>query len=154
MLIKAKKKAGKKLNIDFVKQDITKYKPKKKFDLIISMLVQDHIKNLSSAINVINKASKIGTEVVISNVHPDLIRKFANPKTGRGLGKILEGYAVDQFYHPLELYLELFNNKGFKLTKLKNIFIEKKYHSIKRYKPLMGLKDKSIGIIMKFEKIK
>ena len=47
MLNKAKKKANKqRLKIEFKKADITEYKPKKKFDIIMSMLVLDHIKNL------------------------------------------------------------------------------------------------------------
>ena len=152
MLKRAKEKAKKaKLVIDFKKQDITKYKPKKKFDLIISMLVLDHIKNLKQAVNIMNKASKIGTSVVISNIHPTLI--LAGLKKGKGPGWLTQKYKTDQYYHPIEKYIELFLEKGFVLTKIKDLLYEKEYHQ-KRFRKFTEFEKKPFGIIMKFEKIK
>ena len=153
MLKRAKEKAKKdKLDIRFEKTDITKYKPKRKFDLIISMLVLDHIKNLKRIVSVIDNASKIGTAAVISNVHPELLRKDADEK-GKTKGW-LWGKKTNQYYHSLEEYMDLFFEKGFALTKIKNLIYEKKYQKLRKFKKFAGLKDKSIGIIMRFEKIK
>ena len=152
MIKRAKDKAKKaRLDIDFEKADITKYSSKKKFDLIISMLVQDHIQNLNSCINVINKASKLGTEVVISNIHPNII--FHDLKKGRGLGWLIEGYKTNQYYHPIEEYVDLFYKKGFILKKIKNIFYEKKYQK-KKFAKFFRFEKSPLGIIMKFEKIR
>lgn len=153
MLKIAKQKAKKaKVKIKFKEADITKYTSDEKFDLIISMLVQDHIKDLKKSVDVINKASKIGTKVVISNIHPDLIYKDYNPKTGKGQGYLIKGYKTDQYYHPLSEYLNLFLKKGFTLTKIQNLYFDKKYQNIKRFKEFTSLDRRAIGIIMKFEK--
>jgi ubiquinone biosynthesis O-methyltransferase len=154
MLKIAKEKAKKsKLKINFKKQDITEYKPDKKFDLIISMLVLDHIKNLKKVVEVINKVSKIGTKVVISNIHPEMIRNLYN-QTGKVEGYLIKGYKTDRYYHPLEEYVELFLEKGFILTKIKDIIYDKQSQQIKKFKKFGILKDKAVTIIMKFEKIK
>jgi len=154
MLKRAREKAKKSnLDVTFKKFDISKYKSDKKFDLIISMLVLEHVKNLEKVISVINKASKIGTNVVISNIHPEMLRKDVDEK-GKAKGWILSGKKTNQYYHPLEKYVDLFFEKGFVLTKVKNLVYEKKYQGFRKFKKFAGLKDKSIGIIMRFEKIK
>jgi 2-polyprenyl-3-methyl-5-hydroxy-6-metoxy-1,4-benzoquinol methylase len=155
MLNKAKKKAKKnKVKVDFIKQDITKYIPKNKFDLIISMLVLDHIENLEDIVKVINKASRIGTEVVISNVHPEIIRQSIDLRTGKGQGYLVEKRKTNQFYHSLEEYVEVFKKEGFVLTKVRDVVYQQKYWNIKRLKKFGGLKNKAVGILMKFEKMK
>jgi malonyl-CoA O-methyltransferase len=159
MLNQARKKAKKlKVKIDFYQEEITKYKPNKKFDLIISMLVLDHIKDLNKFIEVINEASITGTQLVVSNVHPEILRKGVDIKTGRTQGYLREKRETNQFYHPLSEYIELMLNKGFVLTKIEDLIYDKKYYSNKRlfnkFKIFAGVKDKAIGIIMKFEKIK
>ncbi len=155
MLKLAKEKANKnKLKINFKKQDITKYKPDKKFDLIISMLVLDHIKDLRKIVYIINKASKIGTKVVISNIHPEIIRGFNDPKTGKVKSSLVKNFETDRYYHPLEEYLKLFSEKGFILTNIKDPAYEKKLQKIKKFKKFGTIKDKAIITIMKFEKIK
>ena len=151
MLKRAKLKVNKKLKIEFKKKNIIKYNPRKKFDLIISMLVLDHIKNLKKVISIIDKASKKGTIVVISNIHPDLIYQHYI-KTGKGQGFLIDNYITDQFYHPLEEYVDLFLEKGFNLIKTENINFEKKYYNIKRFKGVAIFKDRPVGIIMKFKK--
>ncbi|MFA5176190.1 MAG: methyltransferase domain-containing protein [Candidatus Nanoarchaeia archaeon] len=154
MINLAKKKAKKsRLNIDFSIQDLTKYYPKKKFDLIISMLVLDHIKKLEKIVKVIDKASKIGTEVIISNVHPETMIKYLNPKTGKTGGYILENYKTDQFFHPLEEYVDVFLKYGFILTKTKTLSPTKEDLEIKKMRKFRGLEDKSQVLLMKFKKI-
>lgn len=153
MKIAIKKAKQKKAKIDFQIADIMKYNPAKKFDLIISMLVFDHIENLEKAVNVIDKASKSGTEVVISNVHPELLRKDADKKTKKTQGYLREERKTNQFYHPLEEYVSVFLAKGFVLTKLKELVFTEEYQKIKKYKGSLGLKNKPVGIIMRFEKI-
>jgi len=141
-------------NIKFKQTDITKYEPKKKFNLIISMLVLDHIKNLKKPINVISKASKKGTEVVISNVHPETLRENADPETGRAQGYLVDNYKTDQFWHPIGEYVDLFREKGFVLTKIRNLIVDEKYTKMKKYKKsFSGIENKAIGIIMKFKKM-
>lgn len=159
MLNIAKDKAKKaKVKIDFSQQDITNYKPKKKFDLIISMLVLDHIKNLRKVLGIINKASDLGTEVIISNIHPEMLRKDLNEKTGKAQGYLREGRQTNQFYHPLSEYVKLMLEKNFVLTRIENLVYSKEYYSnkklFKKFKTFRGVKNKAIGIIMKFKKIK
>lgn len=155
MIKLAKKKAKKeKLNINFKNINLTKFKPDKEFDLIISMLVLDHIKNLEKAIFVISKASKVGTEVIISNIHPEIMQGNANKKTGRAQGYLVEGFKTDQFYHPLEEYVNLFLKYGFILKKIKDIFPDEEDLKSKKMKEARGLKGKSTVILMKFKKIK
>lgn len=153
MLNKAKKKAKKeKVKIDFSKQDITKYKPYKKYDLIISMLVQDHIKDLKKSVNVIDKASKLGTKVVISNVHPELLRKDADMKTGKAQGYLVEGIKTNQYFHTLSEYVKLFLEKGFVLTKVEDLIFTRKHAKMRIFQKLASFEGRSVGIIIKFEK--
>jgi len=155
MLNEAKKKAKKaKVKIDVKRKDITKYKPDKKFDIIISALVLDHIRNLKKVVNIINKASKIDTEVIITNVHPELLRKDVNPKTGKAQGYLVEGFKTDQYYHPISEYIELFKEKGFYLVQTEHTVFDKKCQKMKKFKECLGMKDKLVGIIMKFKKLK
>jgi ubiquinone biosynthesis O-methyltransferase len=155
MLDIAKKKAKEeKLNIEFKQGDITKYASDKKFDLIISMLVLDHIKNLKDIVNVMNNASKIGTEVIISNIHPDILKKSFDPETGEYRGYLLEGKDTARFYRTLSEYIETFLGGGFVLTKIDNLVFEKKYWKIKRFKSSLGIRGENLAIIMKFRKIK
>lgn len=155
MLKIAEKKAKKeKLDIEFKHVDVLRYKPYRKFNLIISMLVLDHIQKLEEAIKVIDKASKIGTQVIISNIHPEVLKKTIDPLTGRPRGEILEGKSTDQFYHPLSEYINLFLDKGFILIKTDNLYFEPKYRKLKKFKKFLGMKDEPLGLIMKFEKIK
>lgn len=155
----AKKKAIKeKLKIDFTQRDITKYNPKKKFDKIISMLVLDHIKDLKKITEVLDKASHIGTEIVISNIHPHSMRKDVDEKTGKAQGYLVEGKATDQFYHPTSEYIELMLKKGFVLTKIDDLVYDKKYYSSEKvynkFKDFRGFRNQQFGIIMRFEKVK
>jgi 2-polyprenyl-3-methyl-5-hydroxy-6-metoxy-1,4-benzoquinol methylase len=155
MLEIASKKAKKeKLSIDFKQEDITGYKPNKKFDLIISMLVLDHIKDLKKSIDVISNAGKIGTKVIISNVHPDILRKNWDSESGRTRGAILEGKITDQFYHPIDEYVQLFLEKGFVMTKIEDLVFENKYWKIRKFKSSLGIKNEALGIIMRFEKVR
>ena len=159
MLEIARKKAKKeKLNIEFKQGDITKYNPDKKFDLIISMLVLDHIKDLRDIANVLDKNSGIGTEVVISNVHPEAMRKDIDSKTGKAQGYLRKGRKTDQFYHPIKEYVHLMLEKGFVLTKIEELVYDKKYYSNKKlankFKDLNGFQNKLLGIVMRFEKIR
>jgi len=147
--IRKAKKDG--VEIKTIKQDITQYKPDKQFDIIISMLVLDHIEKLEKAIEVINKASRVGTRVIISNIHPNLIREDLNEE-GKGRGYLLEGIKTDQYYHPLSEYIELFKRKGFYMTKVQDVIYEKKYQNIKRFKKFAGIKNKAVELIMEFEK--
>lgn len=151
---KEKAKSAKVLDkIKFQQMDIQKYKPNKKFDLIISMLVQDHIQDIGKSIDVISGASKVGTEVIISNVHPETLRVDMNKETGRAQGYLVEGYKTDQFWHPTEEYLELFKAKGFILTKVRNLIVDEKYTKMKKFSSARGIKNKALGIIMKFKKV-
>jgi 2-polyprenyl-3-methyl-5-hydroxy-6-metoxy-1,4-benzoquinol methylase len=156
MLKRAKQKAkiAKVIDkINFKQGDITNYAPEKKFDFIISMLVQDHIKDIRKTIDVIDSASKIGTEIIISNVHPSLLIKDADKKTGRAQGYLVDGYRTDQFCHPLEEYVRLFKEKGIFLTQVKSLIASEHFMKIKKFKRYLGLKGQEAGIIMKFEKL-
>lgn len=153
MLRRAREKARKaRVQIDFKKENITEYKSEKKFDLIISMLVLDHIKDLRKVVEVIDKVSKEGTEIVISNVHPELIRRDVDIKTGQGQGYLRDKQKTNQFYHSLEEYVDVFGERDFVLTKVKDLIFERKYWKIRKFKKFGGIKDKPIGILMKFEK--
>ena len=155
----AKKKAKKsRLNINFKQGDITKYNPDKKFDKILSMLVLDHIKDLKKITEVLDKASHIGTKVVISNIHPLALKKDVDQKTGKALGYLKEGKQTDQFFHPTDEYVQLMLQKGFILTKIEDLVYDKKYYSnnkfFEKFEGFKGAIDKPIGIIMGFEKIR
>jgi len=152
-MIKEAKKKTKRLAIDFQNIDLLKYSPKRKFDVIISMLVLDHIQKLEKAISVISKASKIGTEVIISNMHPETMRRNANPKSKKAQGYLIEGFKTDQFYHPLEEYVELFLKKGFILKKVRTLAPNEGDLRSKKMKKFRGLKNKALVLLMKFEKI-
>jgi 2-polyprenyl-3-methyl-5-hydroxy-6-metoxy-1,4-benzoquinol methylase len=156
MLKRAKEKAkrAKITNIRFQQEDILKYKSKKKFEVIISMLVLDHVAKLKKAVDVIDRASKVGTEVIISNVHPEVMRRDADPKTGRAQGYLVDGYQTDQFFHSIEEYVELFGKKGFVLKKIKELVAEEKPLKLEKFKKFREMKLGVVGIIYKFEKIK
>lgn len=156
MIKKAKEKSKKiKNKIKFEKSDIQNYKPKKKFDIIISMLVLDHIKDLKKVVNVIDKGSKIGTKVIISNIHPLVLYRNLDKKTNKSLGHFFPGVVSDQYYHSLEEYIDLFHKKGFVLTKEKEILVPEKYKKSKIFRHSAAFfADKPAGIIMRFEKIK
>ena len=156
MLSEAKKKAKKaKVDIKVKRQDITKFKPDKKYDLIILMLVLDHIQKLEKAIKVINKASEIGTEVIISNIHPETMRGDANFKPGaRAKGYLVEGFKTDQFYHPIEEYIDLFMKYGFILEKIKDLTVTEKDLKSRKMSEFKSLKGRTLMLLMKFKKIK
>ncbi|MAE49774.1 hypothetical protein CMI48_03015 [Candidatus Pacearchaeota archaeon] len=153
MLNEAKKKAKKeKVEIDFSLQDITKYESLQTFDLIISMLVLDHIKSLRKIVRVMKKASHVGTEVVISNIHPSWILKNFS-KSGKEQGYLVEGYVTDQFYHPLEEYVSLFGGAGFILSDVKEVIYENQYQNFKRFEGSRIFKDRPVLLMMKFRRV-
>ncbi len=144
MLEKAKEKAEKrKVKIDFQLSDITKFKSNKKFDIIISMLVLDHIKNLSKVGDIIGNISKKGTELFISNVPPYQIynRKIILKKKK----------PINQNYHPLEEYLKLLRKKGFELIFHKELIFEEKYKA-KRFKKLFNQLNEPVVVLMHFKR--
>lgn len=155
-MIKEAKKKTKKLQINFINIDLLKYSSVKKFDLIISTLVLDHIQKLKKAISVISKVSKIGTEVLISNIHPESerMRKNVNLKTKKAQGYLIDGFKTDQFYHSLEEYVELFLKEGFILKKIRTVTPTKKDLKPDKMKKFRSLKNDALVILMKFEKIK
>ena len=155
MLNVANKKSRKeKLKINFSQEDITKYSSKKKFDLIISMLVLDHIKNLKNIVKVIDKSSKIGTEVIISNVHPEIMKQNFLEDTLNIRAALIQGVDTHRYYHSLSDYVETFLDKGFALSKIDNLNFKREYWNIKKFKTSLGIKGENLGIIMKFKKIK
>jgi malonyl-CoA O-methyltransferase len=154
MLKIAKQKAIKnKVNISFIKQDITKYAAKDRFDVIVSMLVQDHIKNLKSLVKNIDKASKIGTELIISNVHPIHTLNTIKNKNKAIVAKDLK-FSTDQYYHPLSEYMALLGRLGFVLEDYAEPLFLKKYLKIKAFSNLKHLVNKPIIAIYKFKKIR
>jgi len=157
MISIAKKKAKEnKLNVTFITENITKFVPKLKYDLIISMLVLDYVKNLGKIIDIFNKASKKGTKVVISNLHHFWIYQ-ARAKYKREVGYTYKdrNYFSDQYLHFPEEYVDLFYKKGFALVKMKENYFEEKYQKIKVFKEKAKIfANKPIGIIMVFEKIR
>lgn len=150
MLEKAKQKARKaRVKIDFVKSDVTKFKISRKFDVILSMLVQDHIKDLNKAIKIIVSASKLGTQVFISNVHPS----YTSEARKRGNKSNLYGnFLVNEFYHPLEEYKKLFGKSGFKLVDSKDIIFEKKYFNFIEFPRKEEMKNQALGVLYHFKK--
>ncbi len=150
MLEIAKKKAkitG--VKIEFIQKEVTKYKPKKKFDVILSMLVHDHVKELDKAAKVIFLASKKGTDVFISNVHP----KFTYQSEFLGKRKMFGEYCTDEYYHPLGEYLEVFRKYGFELAGSWDLIFEKKYQKMIEvdYPELRG---EFLGVLYHFRRIK
>jgi len=152
MLKVARKKAKEsKVKINFKEGDITKFKSKNKFDVIISMLVQDHIKDLKKMVNTLNSLSKIGTEIIISNIHPYHTYK-AHKKDNKA--QLFSRLSTDQFYHPLEEYLKLFRDKGFELTGYNDLILEEKYSKLKEFNETIYLTNKPIVVVMKFKKVR
>jgi 2-polyprenyl-3-methyl-5-hydroxy-6-metoxy-1,4-benzoquinol methylase len=135
------------INAEFVLKDISKFKPNKKYDLIISMLVLDHLNNLRKVIEIMDSASKKGTDVIISNVpayqvhRRILYEKANNPKA-----------KINQFFHPLEEYLLLFREKGFELIDYKELVFEEKYKKMERFKEVNGSINEPYVVLMRFKK--
>jgi len=140
-----------KLDAELIAQDITKYKSNKKFDLIISMLVFDHLKDVSKLLKVIYESSKIGTEFVFSGVEPARIFRAIAEKDGKA--KLLDFASTNQYYHPLEEYLKILRPFGFELVDYKHIFYEKKYQT-KKMKKYEKILNKPILVIYKFRRLK
>lgn len=151
MLKIAAKKAENNKNIKFILADVTKYKPKEKFDVIISMLVHDHIKKLKDALKVIDKAGKIGTKVIISNIHPRFtwISHIKGDKA-----QLVKGFITDEYYHPLDEYLEIFSKMGFQLVDYKDIIFKEEYAKDINFPDKEQLINEFLGVIYKFVKIK
>ena len=153
MLREAKKKAKKsKVKINFKEGDVTNFRSKEKFDLIISMLVQDHIKDLSKAIETMNSLSKVGTEIIISNIHPNFT--YYAVSRNKNTSKFLPGFSSNQYYHPLEEYIKLFRKKGFELIDCKDLIFLDRYAKMKEFKELEKMKSRPLVILMKFRKVK
>jgi len=151
MLKIAKNKAKKqKVKINFKQGDIVKYKPKQKYDIILSMLVQDHIKDIKPLINVIGKASKIGTELFITNMHPYHTYKAVVLNNSRGQIRFTQ--TTNQYYHPLEEYLKLLGKKGFILVGYKDIIFEGKYKKIKKFEYLHSMLHRPVSVLYRFKK--
>jgi 2-polyprenyl-3-methyl-5-hydroxy-6-metoxy-1,4-benzoquinol methylase len=143
---KKAEKAG--LKIEFINQDITKFKSNKKFDVIISMLVQDQIKDLKKVAEVIFSVSRAGTDLFISNVHPNIISKI----TKKGKSEILKGYLIQEYFHSPHEYEQVFGKFGFKLIKTKEIIFEKKYFEL--IEAQIELRNQALGIIYHFGRVR
>ena len=137
-----------KVKINFVQEDVTKFKPARKFDIIISMMVQDQVRNLNKVGRVIYSASKKGTEVFISNAHSTKIYEILS----RGKSEIIPGYLIDEYYHPLGEYLKVFRKLGFELVDYKDIIFEKKYFNIIEAPEI--LRNKPLGVLYHFRRIR
>jgi 2-polyprenyl-3-methyl-5-hydroxy-6-metoxy-1,4-benzoquinol methylase len=139
------------VSLDFINSDVTKFKKNDKFDIILSMLVHDHIKDLKKALEVIEKASKLGTLVYISNVHP----RFTYISQVKGnKAQLIQGYFSDEYYHPLSEYLELMRELGFELTDTRDIILEERYAKDMHLDNLQELTNEFLGILYKFEKVR
>ena len=148
MLNLARKKAREaRVKIDFFKSDVTKYSPKKKYDVILSMLVHDHVKNLDSAAKIIASASKKGTVVFVSNVSPEFerVEKKVN-KT------IFENFYTDEYYHPLSEYKKIFKKNGFDFVSGWNIVFHERLLDFIEIDNFSVLKNKKLGVIYKFRR--
>ena len=149
MLNVAREKAKKeKVEIEFVRSHIFQFKTKKKFDVIISMMVHDQIKELGKMGKVIFSASKIGTEVFISNVHPIRMKEILS----KGKSEIIPGYLIEEYSHPLEEYLRVFGKLGFKLIKKIDIIFENRYFNI--IEAPEELRNKSLGVLYHFRRMR
>jgi|WetSurMetagenome_2_1015567.scaffolds.fasta_scaffold22248_5 ubiquinone/menaquinone biosynthesis C-methylase UbiE len=147
MLDIARKKAKKeKARINFIQKDVTKFKTKDKFDVIISMLVHDQVKILEKAGKVIFSTSKKGTDLFVSNVHPDIIGDMVK----KGRSEILPGYLIQEYYHPLSEYQKIFGKLGFRLIKSMEIVFGKKYFD--KIEAPTKLRGRALGIIYHFRR--
>jgi ubiquinone/menaquinone biosynthesis C-methylase UbiE len=127
MLEIAREKAMKaKVEVKFEKSDVTKYKPKNSADIILSMLVHDHVKNLDRAARVIFLASKQGTRLFVTNVNP----KFTYESQYFGKRRMFGDYSTDEYYHPLGEYLRVFRKYGFELVNSWDLIFEEKYFGL------------------------
>ncbi|MBU4086488.1 MAG: methyltransferase domain-containing protein [Nanoarchaeota archaeon] len=152
MLNKAIEKAGNEnLKIEFINSDVIKFKPRKKYDIILSMLVHDHIKNLKKPLKVIEKASKIGTEVFISNVHP---RFTYISKVKGNKAQLIQGYITDEYHHPLSEYLQIMRKSGFELIDCKEIILEEICAKNMHFENIDQLKNEFLGILYRFRKMR
>lgn len=142
---KKARKAGVKVN--FERKDIIQFESNKKFDVIISMLVQDHIKDLDKVAQVINNASKPGTEVFISNVSPDFEKVEEKVKK-----TIFMNFYTDEYYHPLKEYIKVFRKYGFKLVDKKSIIFKKEHLSFIEINNPEAIVNKTLGVLYKFVK--
>lgn len=151
MLNNAKKKAKKKgVKIDFEEGDVTKFKSTKKFDVIISMLVQDHIKDLNKIGKVMDCITKKGSLIIISNIHP----LYTYDSFIRGdKAELLPGKITSSYYHPLEQYLNIFRKFGFELIDYKDLIIERKHIKMKQFKNLKRFENKPFVAVYKFKKM-
>lgn len=149
MLGIAKKKAEKaRVEIKFIQGNVIDFKTEKKFDIIISMMVQDQIKDLEKVGKVIFSASKKGTDVFTSNVHPIRMKEILS----KGKSEILPGYLIEEYSHPLEEYLRVFGKLGFKLIKKIDIVFENRYFNI--IEAPEELRNKTLGVLYHFRKMK
>jgi 2-polyprenyl-3-methyl-5-hydroxy-6-metoxy-1,4-benzoquinol methylase len=153
MLNLAKLKAKKsKVKIDFRKGDITEFHCGKKFDVIISMLVLDHIKDLEKVIDVVHNSSKIGTKFIVSNIHPYWTYLSYVKNDSKTL--INNKNKTDQYNHNLAEYLFLLRKKGFKLIGYEDVIFEEKYAKLKKFTKFSDKINTPISVIYIFKKQK
>jgi 2-polyprenyl-3-methyl-5-hydroxy-6-metoxy-1,4-benzoquinol methylase len=134
--------------VNFIQGDVTQFRTQEKFDVIISMLVQDQIRDLNKLGKVIFSASKKGTDLFISNIHPTKIYEILS----RGKSQIINGYLINEHYHPLGEYLKIFRKLGFELVNYQDIIFEKRY--FKLIEGLELLRNKPLGVIYHFRRLR
>lgn len=149
MLNVARKKAKKaEVKINFVESDVAKFRPTGKFDVILSMMVQDQTKDLEKVGKVILDASKEGTELFISNVHPVRMKEILR----KGKSEIIPGYLIGEYYHPASEYVKVFRKLGFKLVKEIDIIFENRYFNIIEAPEI--LRNKTLGVLYHFRRVR
>jgi malonyl-CoA O-methyltransferase len=149
LAIASAKAAEAKATITFEECEITRYKPTRKFDAVLCSLVLDHVRDLDRAIDVIAASSRRATRVVITNMHPEVIRRN-ELAPGNSAGFLYEPYRTRQFVHPLEEYVSLFFGKGFILAGVKELTFERKYQRLARFRGSGTFKGKPVGVMMCF----
>lgn len=154
MLNKARENAKKqKVKLELIQGDITKLKTNKKFDLILSMLVQDHIKDLGNIAKTIGNSSKIGTDVIISNLHPTYTIKAEKSKNKVKIRRNIN-FSTDQYYHPLTEYLSLLKPYGFVLEDYAEPIFTEKYAKMKEFRHLKSCLGKPFMVIYRFRRVR
>ncbi len=121
MINEAKKKDSSE-KIEFITHDLSTKIPKSdnKYDIVISSLVLEHIKDLEFFFSEIKRVSKSDSYIFITAMHPSLMlldiqANFKDPESGKEICP--KGYP-----NQISDFVNSINNSGLKLDKVKEYF--------------------------------
>lgn len=126
MLRKARRKVKRKnLKIKFKKSGMTNLPYEdNSFDLVISSLAIDHVKDFDKAIKEMTRVCKNKGHIIISTIHPSIYYKKAQFETTKRM------IVINKYPRSIAEFVETLNKNGALIKKIKEIKIAKKCKKI------------------------